>query len=74
MMAEEDGDIADEEGSSRRSETDNATTDIAGEGTVPSGDRHGLLAEILLYINDLLRGRRSCLAPASGGRSQDSIA
>ncbi|KIM99155.1 hypothetical protein OIDMADRAFT_56320 [Oidiodendron maius Zn] len=37
-MAEEDGDIADEEGSSRRSETDNATTDIAGEGTVPSED------------------------------------
>jgi hypothetical protein len=42
MVADEDGDFADEEGSSRGSETDAAMTDIAGEGTVHCGDRLGL--------------------------------
>jgi hypothetical protein len=73
MMAEEDDDFADEEGSSRRSEIEDAVTDIAGEGAVPSVDRPELSAEFMAGIDDL-SGRKSCLAPASCGRSQGSLA
>jgi len=41
MMAEEDGGLADGEDSCGESESDDAMTDVAAEGTVSSGDRPG---------------------------------
>lgn len=43
MIAEEDGNFTDEDGSIRGSETDQART---GEGTVLGGDHPGLLHEV----------------------------
>jgi hypothetical protein len=70
MMAEEDEDFADEEGSSRGSESDDAMTDIASEGTVPSGDPPRLLTEFMPDIDDLSDNAN----PASCRRSQGSVA